>query len=203
MAAYDRSRNLTAFTAPNDPEGTFLWTGTGGSMSFVRRLALNEQLAGIAGGDQQLIDYRSTEGQELKGMLFLPADYQMGTRYPLVMWVYPGVMIRDLMSASDWARKNHAHMDNLHVLAGHGYAVLIPSMLTSANVDARPMSELMNGVLPALDRVVEVGIADPDHVAVIGQSGGGFVTYGLITQTNRFKSKTAGAPRSRYHARVR
>jgi dipeptidyl aminopeptidase/acylaminoacyl peptidase len=52
---------------------------------------------------------------------------------------------------------------------------------------------LPNGVLPAIDALIERGIADPDRVAVLGQSDGGFTTLGLITQTTRFRSAIASA----------
>ena len=42
------------------------------------------------------------------------------------------------------------------------------------------------GVLPAVDEVVEMGIADPKRLYLMGQSFGGYSTYGLITQTDRF-----------------
>jgi dipeptidyl aminopeptidase/acylaminoacyl peptidase len=188
LAAYHPGQNLAVFTAPRHPDGTFLWTGRGGTSDFVERLALNQQLAGIAGGEPLLIDYRSTTGEELKAILLLPATYQRGTRYPLVVSAYPGMIFREVTSAF-WVNKNQAHQDNLHILAAQGYAVLLPSMPTADN--ARRYRELPAGVLPAIDRVVELGIADPDRVAVMGQSGGGFATYGLITQTNRFKSAVA------------
>lgn len=40
------------------------------------------------------------------------------------------------------------------------------------------------------------GIADPDRVAVAGQSDGGFATLGLITETNRFRSAIESAASS-------
>lgn len=191
VAAYHPEQNLAVFTAPQDPDGTFLWTGAGRKDGFAERIALNRQLAAISGGELQLIDYRSLDGRDLKGILILPAGYRTGTRYPLVTWVYPGFVIRDIASQAFWVIKNQAHQDNLHVLAGHGYAVLVPSLPTSVNLNERELAGLTNGVLPAIDRVVELGLADPDRVAVAGQSGGGYVTYGLITQTHRFKAAVA------------
>ncbi len=186
LAGYHPERNLAVFAAPQDPNGSFLWTRTAKRPDFAQRIALNLQLAGIEGGEPMLIDYRTTDGQELKGLLLLPAGYQRGKRYPLVTWVYPGTIIRDIASERNWTTKNRAHQDNLHVLAGYGYAVLVPSMPGS-----RMREELPIGVLPGVDRVVELGIADGDRVAVAGQSGGGFATYSLITQTNRFKAAVA------------
>jgi dipeptidyl aminopeptidase/acylaminoacyl peptidase len=50
------------------------------------------------------------------------------------------------------------------------------------------MRDLMKAVMPAVDRVVELGIADPDRLGVTGQSNGGYSTLALICQTNRFKA---------------
>ncbi len=50
---------------------------------------------------------------------------------------------------------------------------------------------LPSGVLPAIDAVIARGFADPDRIAIAGQSDGGFATLGLITQTGRFRSAIA------------
>ena len=77
-------------------------------------------------------------------------------------------------------------------MAGRGYAVLLPSMaLAPEGAVDDPMLRLPNGVLPAIDKAVELGIADPTRVYVMGQSFGGFSTYGLVTQTTRFAAAVA------------
>ena len=49
--------------------------------------------------------------------------------------------------------------------------------------------DLMSGV----DRVVAMGVADPDRLGVMGWSYGGFMTSWIVTQTKRFKAASAGA----------
>jgi hypothetical protein len=56
---------------------------------------------------------------------------------------------------------------------------------------AHAIETLVSGVLPAMDAVIGRGVVDPDRVAVLGQSDGGFATLGLITQTHRFRSAIA------------
>jgi dipeptidyl aminopeptidase/acylaminoacyl peptidase len=58
------------------------------------------------------------------------------------------------------------------------------------------LPQLTSGVLPAIDRLVALGIADPDRVAVMGQSFGGYSTLGLVTQTKRFRTAIALAVQS-------
>ena len=83
-------------------------------------------------------------------------------------------------------------MLNSQLLAARGYAVLIPSMpLGPADEPSEPSQALADGVLPAIDALVEAGIADPDRLALMGHSFGGYATYGLITQTQRFRAAVA------------
>jgi dipeptidyl aminopeptidase/acylaminoacyl peptidase len=51
-----------------------------------------------------------------------------------------------------------------------------------------PMSSLPVGVLPAVDKAIALGFADSERLFVGGLSYGGYTTYGLITQTQRFKA---------------
>lgn len=109
----------------------------------------------------------------------------------MITWVYAGSMM------SESKKPFLSHLDdpialNMQLFAMHGYAVLFPSMpLSEEGVTSDPMLDLTNGVLPAVDKVVEMGIADSDRVGLMGQSYGGFSTYGLITETHRFRAAAA------------
>jgi dipeptidyl aminopeptidase/acylaminoacyl peptidase len=49
--------------------------------------------------------------------------------------------------------------------------------------------DLMSGV----DHVIAMGVADPNKLAVMGWSYGGYMTNWVVTQTSRFKCAAAGA----------
>jgi len=174
------------------PTGTFLWRGDGLSTEFARLLALNEHLAGIADVQRRLITYRGIDGDTLQALLLLPANHDSARRYPLVAWVYAGDIVRDTLP---WpTAKNDPHPYNLIPLVSRGYAVLVPSMpLPSGpgNPHGDPYIDLPKGVMPAVDRAVELGIADPDRLGVIGASFGGYSTYSLVTFTTRFRAAVA------------
>ena len=90
---------------------------------------------------------------------------------------------------------NRDHPLNYQLLAAHGYAVLLPSMPLKGGGGSRSTpTGTPKGVMPTVDKVMEMGIADPKRVGVMGQSFGGYSTYGLITQTNR------STPPSRWRA---
>ena len=48
-------------------------------------------------------------------------------------------------------------------------------------------------MLAGVDRVVTLGVADPDRLAVMGWSAGGHLVNKLITFTTRFKASASGA----------
>ena len=56
------------------------------------------------------------------------------------------------------------------------------------------MEAVANLVIPALDEAVRRGWADPDRVAAIGHSYGGYAVLALLAGTNRFRAGIASAP---------
>ena len=58
-----------------------------------------------------------------------------------------------------------------------------------------PMRDLASSVLPALNEVINLGIANPDRIGLMGQSYGGYSVLALLVQTPRFRAAIArGAP---------
>lgn len=86
------------------------------------------------------------------------------------------------------------NFEHPQLFAALGYAVLLASMPEIKNPsDSHALEPLLNGVIPALDAAIAHGVADPDRIAVLGQSDGGFAVLGLITQTKRFRAAIASA----------
>ena len=78
----------------------------------------------------------------------------------------------------------------MQLLATRGYAV--PSPDIPSRRETVP-SDLLKMVMPGVERVVDMGIADSDRVGVMGHSFGGYSVVSLIVQTNRFKAAVASA----------
>ena len=136
-------------------------------------------------GTGRLINWRSLDGEELYGALLLPANYEPGKRYPLVVWVYGGDRGGDNVNQFGLVGPG---TDNLQLLATRGYAVLFPDVPLQKGA---PMQDLAKMVLPGVDRAIEMGIADPERLGVMGHSYGGYCVLALIAQTPRFKAAIA------------
>jgi len=175
-------------------------------------LSVNAWVSQLAQPRKLLIRYRSESGDSLDAVAVLPTPYSPGRRYPMVTWVYAGQMYSDTAGPANPLSVGSL---NLALLAARGYVVLFPSMpltpgqskefvgpqlmngrLPSGGSDV--LLQLTDGVLPAVDRLVALGIADPDRLGVMGQSFGGFSTLGLVTQTKRFRTAIALAVHSDY-----
>jgi acetyl esterase/lipase len=147
---------------------------------------LNPQLAEIEAPRSTSFEYRSAGGETVHANVLLPHGYVEGKRYPIVVWLYGG----DVHSGDEKpAQRDDGNFLNLMLLTGYGYAVLIPSMpLSPFGVPGDPMLHLNDGVDPAVDRAVELGIADPNRLVVMGHSYGGYSVFGLLTQTHRYRA---------------
>lgn len=143
---------------------------------------LNPDMEKYELGEARLIEWRSMTGQLLKGALLLPPGYRPGTKLPLVVFVYGGDYgSRMLNRFGFWSLATF----NCHVLATRGFAVLAPDAPIR---DGMPMDDLMGTVMPGVNAAIDQGYADPDRLAVMGQSYGSYCVLALITQTNRFKA---------------
>jgi dipeptidyl aminopeptidase/acylaminoacyl peptidase len=143
---------------------------------------LNPEMEKYELGEARLLEWTSMTGQRLKGALLLPPGYKPGRRLPLVVFVYGGDYgSRFLNRFGFW---NLATF-NCHVLATRGFAVLAPDAPIR---EGMPMEDLMGTVMPGVNAAIDQGYADPQRLAVMGQSYGSYCVLALITQTNRFKA---------------
>lgn len=146
---------------------------------------LNPQFASVTMGQIRIIDFYSLHNEHLHGALLLPAGYQEGKHYPTVVWVYGGDNGSDKVNRFGFGWGNTF---NFQMLASRGYAVLYPDIPLHPGT---PVDDLVSAVLPAIGKAVELGIADPDRLALMGQSFGGYNTIALLTRTNIFKAAVA------------
>lgn len=151
--------------------------------SFSRQLTnLNPQFNQCAMGTTRLVNWLSLDGELLRGTLLLPANYREDRRYPLIVWVYGGASFSKSM---DHFGVEGTGPFNMQLFASRGYAVFLPDAPQRLGT---PMIDLAKTVLPGVNRIVDLGIADSDRVGVMGRSYGGYSTLSLLVQTRRFKA---------------
>ena len=161
-----------------------LWFLGSGATEPRRLTRINPAFDDVTMGRARLIEWLSADGTRCRGALLLPAGYTEGQRYPLVVFVYGGGRLSNGVH-SFGMRAGWGADDNFQMLATRGYAVLLPDAPSDRKDQMR---DLPKTVLPGVNKAVEIGIADPDRLGLMGHSNGGYSTLALITQTTRFKA---------------
>jgi dipeptidyl aminopeptidase/acylaminoacyl peptidase len=143
------------------------------SFTNVRKLTdLNPWIAKKALPASELVSYRDADGKVLYGVLRYPVGYEKGRKYPTVFEIYETFF-------------DNGFNGRAAMLAGQGYAVFHPSVNL---VVGRPGESWAKGVTAAANKLIDMGVADPDRLGVHGTSYGGYATVLLLTETDRFKA---------------
>ena len=178
-AALNLTRTHLGFSresANEAPEAYFMALSGG---QPVRASRANDTLPMPPLGETKVIRWKSKDGREIEGLLTLPPGYESGKKVPLILNIHGGPA-----GVFSEAFTGRFSIYPIAAFASHGYAVLRPNPRGSggygkefryANVadwGGKDFDDDMTGV----DQVIAMGIADPDHLAVMGWSYGGFMT---------------------------
>lgn len=157
----------------------------------------------LKGVKKEIIRYQRSDGIELTGTLYLPANYDK-TRdgsLPVFMWAYP----REFKSKDAAGQVNDSPYEFIRLGWGtpiywvtRGYAVFDDfSMPIVGESDEEPnetfIEQLRDGAASAINKLVEMGVADRNRIGVGGHSYGAFMTANLLAHTDLF---AAGIARS-------
>jgi dipeptidyl aminopeptidase/acylaminoacyl peptidase len=188
-------RVLTRHETATQPPNYFVRDlGTGARVAVTDFQDPAPELQGIS---RQLVLYEREDGVPLNGTLYLPADYREGQRLPVVLWAYP----REFVSA-DVAGQVRASDNRFTSIAGashmffltQGYAVFDgPSMPIVGGDTANNtyVEQLVASARAAVDKLVDMGVADRDRIGVGGHSYGAFMTANLLAHSDLFRAGIA------------
>jgi len=158
-------------------------------MASPRRVtdAMPEIFKDFAWGSKKLIDYKNSKGVRLQGTLTLPAGYEPGRKYPMIVYFY------ELMSDTHHNFSFPVYDDRPHMstYASNGYLVLQPDVRYEIG---RPGTSALDCVTSAVKKVIELGYADPARIGLQGHSWGGYQSSFIVTQTDMFAAVVTGAP---------
>ena len=134
-----------------------------------------------------LIDYTDERGNELQATLALPAGYEEGRQYPMLVYFY------ELMSQNHHRYSMPAYDDRPHfsTYTSNGYLVLRPDIVYTIG---QPGTSAVDDLTSAVQRVIDLGYADPERIGLQGHSWGGYQSSFVLTQTDIFAAVVTGAP---------
>ena len=191
----DRAGRILGFTmeSANSPPEAFV---SNVDVFVPTQISEVQELPEIEIGHTEVIQWRSTDGMEVEGLLTYPVGYEAGQPVPLLLVIHggPAGVFAERFIGSRGAYP-------IAAFAERGYAVLRcnPRGSSGYGKDFRfgnyedwgggDYQDIMTGV----DHVIDMGVADADRLGVMGWSYGGYMTSWVITQTDRFKAASVGA----------
>lgn len=160
---------------------------------WTRLVDVNPQIGEIALGEEVEVNWTSSDGKTVGGVLVYPVGYREGTRYPLIVAIHGGPASADLL------RFNGGY--SAQVYAGAGYAVLKPNYRGSRNYGNAHRTDIVGDyftlgyedIMTGVDHLIAEGIVDGDRMGALGWSAGGHWSNWILTQTDRFKAISSGA----------
>jgi dipeptidyl aminopeptidase/acylaminoacyl peptidase len=169
----------------DDPPDYFV--GGPGLADAVRVTDINPFITEVAWGRAELVDFTSEGGRDLQAVLLYPAGHEDGRAVPTIVYTYE--MLSPQMHR--FSPPSERDYYNFTAWTQHGYAVLLPDIVYRAR---EPGVSALESVRAAVAKVVDMGVADPDAVGLIGHSWGGYQATFLPTRTDIFAASVAGAP---------
>jgi len=161
---------------------------TGPSLTQLTRISdANPQQAEFKWGSVELVQWVSTDGIPLQGLLYKPADFDPSKKYPMIAYFYE----RLSDNLHQYVAPGGRNIINPTHYTSNGYLVFEPDIVYE---EGYPGPSAMKSIVPGVQMLLARGYVDPNGLGLQGQSWGGYQTTYMITQTNMFKAAMAGAP---------
>jgi dipeptidyl aminopeptidase/acylaminoacyl peptidase len=194
------SRLLTRRESKTDPPNYFVRDLRSGASQPVTDFKDPHPLITNAMANRMFVTYKRKDGVGLSGTLYLPVGYQKGTRVPMLVWAYPREFV-DADAASQVVgspnRFTSVGGSSHLLLLTQGYAIFdgptMPIVGPGETANDTYVEQLVASAEAAIEKAVELGIADRARIGVGGHSYGAFMTANLLAHSDLF---AAGVARS-------
>jgi dipeptidyl aminopeptidase/acylaminoacyl peptidase len=150
--------------------------------------------------EKRIVRYKRKDGVPLSFQLHLPPGYEEGERVPTVLYAYP-LEYSDSSTAGQ-VRGSTQRFSRIYgpshlFFLLQGYAVLdrtaMPMIGDPETTYDTFVPQLVADAEAAVAKAVEIGVADPERIGIIGHSHGGLMVGNLLAHTDLF---AAGIARS-------
>ena len=148
--------------------------------------------------EKRLVRYEREDGVPLSFELLLPPGYEEGTPLPTVLYAYP-LEYSGLATAGQVRGSTQRFMriwgpSHLYFLL-RGYAVLdqttMPMLGDPETTYDTFVPQLVADAEAAVAKAVDMGVADPERIGIIGHSHGGLMVANLLAHTDLFRAGIA------------
>lgn len=194
--SFTKDFKTMAFVEPDATHITELFVSPVENFSPRKLTDMTAQVADWNLGTSEVVSWKSKDGASVEGILHKPSDYDASKKYPLFVIIHGGP------TGVSWpVLDTGSYAYPVPIFLAKGALILEPNYRGSAgygsafralnvrNLGVGDMWDVMSGV----DSLIAKGIADPNRLASMGWSEGGYISAFLTTHTDRFKAISVGA----------
>ena len=148
---------------------------------------VNPQIDNFAWGRAELVRWLDLDGEQLDGVLITPDDYVEEEPLPVLVYFYEQFSQR----LHHFNEQVINHRPGFPYYVSNGYAVFLPDVRYDVGI---PGYSATRSVVPGVQKLIDMGVADPDAIALHGHSWSGYQAAHMATETHLFAAVIAGAP---------
>ena len=193
--SFTRDFKHAAFRAALGDEYAEIYAASVSPWKATKLTALGEQLKPFKVAHREVTSWTSSDGTKIEGVLYTPADFQLGKKYPLLVVIHGGP------TGVDQPVVNADRYYPIERFVAKGALVLRPNYRGSAgygekfralnvrNLGVGDYADVISGV----DALIAKGWVDRERVGAMGWSQGGYISAFITASSDRFKAVSVGA----------
>lgn len=182
------SGTLTVLASPGGLPGKALWNPN------------EHSAAGCPFVPAEEVWYPAPDGRRIQGWILKPPSFDPSRKYPLIVSMHGG----------PHGMYGTTFMHDLQMYAARGYVVLYTNPRGSTGygeefgntIQHKWPGDDLQDVLSGVDHLIALGHVDGARMGVTGGSGGGLMTCGMVTRTDRFRAAVALYPVTNWFTHV-
>ena len=128
-------------------------------------------------GTSELVEWASVDGIPLQGVVIKPGDYDPEKKYPVLVYFYRFMSQR----LHQFNQLHINHRPAFEWYASNDYIIFLPDVRFEIG---RPGFSALKCIVPGVQKLIDMGIADPEAIGLHGHSWSGYQTAYIVTQTD-------------------
>ena len=187
IPAADASRRYLLLNRQSFEEGRDTWVLDINNGKCKKVTDANPNHNGYAWGSVKMVQWTNFAGKTNQGLLYLPAGYEEGKEYPMIVNYYEShASEMHVYYMPDWC----SAMLDVPTYLSRGYIIFKPDVYFKTGY---PVQSTYDAVVSGVEYLVKEGIATPGRIGVQGHSWSGCTVANLITMTDIFSCASVGA----------